>query len=213
MNFLRSVIVLILAIFSFTACGKAPKTALLVPDTTPITEAVSETETPEKEKEEVTSVPDTASSSPIVTEEKGAEKTENDPSYEPKKMPVETPVPHAKSETQSVIVPETTPETIPKTESVTETEAPVPTPTEAPFDIDYWIAYAKDYAVSVGLILNPEATACWDYPIAAGTKCTGTERDIRDCLSLYARDEDIMDVWIWYEKDGNNRLDIYIGYA
>ena len=128
-------------------------------------------------------------------------------------MPVETPVPPAKNEIQSVITHETTPETIPKTEPVAETEAPTPTPTEAPFDIDYWIAYAKDYAVSVGLILNPEVTACWDYPIAAGTKCTGTERDIRDCLSLYARDEDITDVWIWYEKDGDNRFDIYIGYA
>ncbi len=213
MNFLRSVIALILAIFSFAACGKAPKTATPIPNTKPITEAVLETETPETEKEEVASVPDAAPPSSIISEEKGAEKTENKPSYEPKKMPVETPVPPAKNETQSVIAPETTPETIPKTEPVAETEVPATTPTQAPFDIDYWIAYAKDYAVSVGLILNPEARACWDYPIAAGTKCSGTEQGIRDCLYLYARDEDITDVWIWYEKGGNNRFDIYIGYA
>lgn len=207
MNFLRSVIALILAIFSFAACGKAPKTATPTPNTIPIMEAIPEGKTPEAEKEEVTSVSDTVSPSAIISEEKGVEKTENDPSYEPKKMPDETPVPPAKNETQSVIAPETTPKAIPKT------EVPATTPTQAPFDIDYWIAYAKDYAVSVGLILNPEATACWDYPIAAGTKCTGTERDIRDCLSLYARDEDITDVWIWYEKDGETRFDIYIGYA
>lgn len=87
------------------------------------------------------------------------------------------------------------------------------TPREPDFDIDYWISYAKSYAQSVGLTLNSEAIYCWDNPIAAGTKCKYTERDIIACLNRYAYDEEITDVWIWAEKTGENAYEIYIGYA
>ena len=87
------------------------------------------------------------------------------------------------------------------------------TPSEPDFDIDYWISYAKSYAQSVGLTLNSEAVYCWDNPIAAGTKCKYTERDIIACLNRYANDKEITDVWIWAEKTGENAYEIYIGYA
>lgn len=89
-------------------------------------------------------------------------------------------------------------------------------PTEPPvqeFDIDYWIAYAKNYAKSVGLRLDSTATDCWDNPISANAKCKYLERDIQNRLNRYARDDDITSVWIWAEKIADNSYEIYIGYA
>lgn len=89
-------------------------------------------------------------------------------------------------------------------------------PTEPPvqeFDIDYWIAYAKNYAKSVGLRLDSTATDCWDNPISANAKCKYLERDIQNRLNRYARDTDITNVWIWAEKVSDNSYEIYIGYA
>lgn len=89
-------------------------------------------------------------------------------------------------------------------------------PTEPPvqeFDIDYWIAYAKNYAKSVGLRLDSTATDCWDNPISANAKCKYLERDIQNRLNRYARDDDITSVWIWAEKVSDNSYEIYIGYA
>lgn len=89
-----------------------------------------------------------------------------------------------------------------------ETEA-----TEPQFDIGYWIGYAKSYAVSAGLRLEPSAVNCWDNPIRAGSHCTYLERDIQSRLNRYATDEDITDVWIWAESRGDGTYDLYIGYA
>ena len=72
---------------------------------------------------------------------------------------------------------------------------------------------AKSYAESVGLTLNSEAVYCWDNPIAAGSQCKYTERDIKGYLSRYAKDPDITDVWIWYEQTGTGSFEVYIGYA
>ena len=90
-----------------------------------------------------------------------------------------------------------------------------PEPTEMPatFDIDHWIAYARNYAESKGLILSSTAVDCWDNPIRAGAHCIYLERDIQSRLVRYAKDEDITDVWIWAKATGNNCYDIYIGYA
>ncbi len=85
--------------------------------------------------------------------------------------------------------------------------------TEPAFDISYWIGFAKSYAESVGLTLNNEAIYCWDNPIAAGTNCQYTERDIEGYLNRYAKDSDITDVWIWYEQTGTDSFAVYIGYA
>ena len=106
----------------------------------------------------------------------------------------------------------------PKDEPKTETEPPKltePEPTEmlATFDIDHWIAYARNYAESKGLILSSTAVDCWDNPIRAGAHCIYLERDIQSRLVRYAKDEDITDVWIWAETIGNDCYDIYIGYA
>ena len=42
--------------------------------------------------------------------------------------------------------------------------------------------------------------------------CIYLERDINSRMSRYAKDEDITDVWIWYECIGANKYLIYIGY-
>ena len=81
------------------------------------------------------------------------------------------------------------------------------------FDIQYWITFAKEYSVSIGLVLNGTAVDCWDNPIRAGVHCIYLERDIKKRLNRYAKDEDITDVWIWTEPIGDDCYDIYIGYA
>ena len=109
--------------------------------------------------------------------------------------------------------------TSPETEEPKSADRPQPTeppkqePTEPAFDISYWIGFAKSYAESVGLTLNNEAIYCWDNPIAAGTNCQYTERDIEGYLNRYAKDSDITDVWIWYEQTGTDSFAVYIGYA
>jgi len=113
---------------------------------------------------------------------------------------------------------ETTKTEPPKDEQKAETESPKvtePEPTEkpAPFNIDHWIAYARSYAERKGLVLSDTAVECWDNPIRAGAHCIYLERDIQSRLNRYANDEDITDVWIWAEAMGNDRYDIYIGYA
>lgn len=92
-------------------------------------------------------------------------------------------------------------------------EPPKQEPTELAFDIGYWIGFAKSYAESAGLTLNSEAVCCWDNPIAAGSQCKYTERDIKGYLNRYAKDPDITDVWIWYEQTGTGSFEVYIGYA
>ena len=114
--------------------------------------------------------------------------------------------------------PETAPVTEkPKaTEAPKETEAPVPpveTEPEPSFDINYWISYAQGVAVSKGLTLESSAVDCWDNPITANPDCIYLERDINSRMSRYAKDEDITDVWIWYECVGTNSYLIYVGYA
>lgn len=81
------------------------------------------------------------------------------------------------------------------------------------FDIEYWLKFAKEYAQAKGLVLESSAVDCWDNPIRAGAHCIYLERDIQSRLNRYANDEDITDVWIWYEPLGNDCYDIYIGYA
>lgn len=81
------------------------------------------------------------------------------------------------------------------------------------FDIDYWVGYAKSIAVSKGLVLEPGAKECWDNPITANSSCIHLERDINSRMNRYARDEDITEVWVWYEKVGEDNYLIYVGYA
>ena len=99
------------------------------------------------------------------------------------------------------------------TPQLTEKETTEPEITQPEFDIHYWITFAKEYAVSIGLILDSEAVDCWDNPIRAGVHCIYLERDIQSRLNRYAKDEDITDVWIWTETTDNDCYDIYLGYA
>ena len=103
--------------------------------------------------------------------------------------------------------------------SPTEEESPIPsqpveeTQPEPEFEISYWITFAKDYAKSLGLNLDAAAVDCWDNPITAGSHCIYLERDIKNRLNRYNKDEDITDVWIWAVDLGNGSYDLYIGYA
>lgn len=109
-------------------------------------------------------------------------------------------------------VPSTTPEPEPTPLPPAQFEPPVePKPTA--FGIDHWITYAQNYARSVGLNLDPTATACWDNPITAGAHCAYLERDIQSRLNRYANDDTILDVWIWAEPRTDGSYDLYIGYA
>ena len=120
-------------------------------------------------------------------------------------------------EEPEVIVPEESREPIqetePQQEESMETEPAAETDPEPAFDIDYWISYAQGLAQSKGLRLDATATECWDNPITANAFCIYLERDLNARLDRYAGDEDITDVWIWYEDQGNGRYLIYIGYA
>lgn len=137
-------------------------------------------------------------SEPVAEETKAAEQPAETEAVEENNIPTEPP-------TQAT-VPGETEATIPS-QPVTQ---PQPEPE---FEIDYWIDYAKSYARSLGLNLSADAVDCWDNPITAGAHCIYLERDIRNRLSRYSKDEDITDVWIWAVDLGNGIYDLYIGYA
>ena len=95
-----------------------------------------------------------------------------------------------------VETPEETEAPVPKTKPVAETK---PEPESEPeseqvFDINTWISFAKSYAQSIGLVLNPEAVDCWDNPTDANARSIYLERDLSGRLNRYAKDEDITDV-------------------
>ena len=114
--------------------------------------------------------------------------------------------------------PVATPTPTPTSEPSAPTPIP-PAPTPEPvvegssFDIGYWIGYAQSYAQGLGLRLESGAVDCWDNLIGAGPHSTCLERDIASRLNRYANDQDITDVWIWYEPTDGNCYEIYIGYA
>lgn len=146
------------------------------------------------------------------------EKTENSAKPHTKaeeKASSDAPVPPNKSAVQKPNPVEPAESTTAPTQTImppSATEKPTEPPVQE-FDIDYWIAYAKNYAKSVGLRLDSTATDCWDNPISANAKCKYLERDIQNRLNRYARDTDITSVWIWAEKVSDNSYEIYIGYA
>ena len=156
------------------------------------------------------------------------EKYENTEPVEEKVQPSET---RTKKEEPKETAPPATTEPAEEAENTSPTEPPaqatsppeeettIPsqpveeTQPESEFEISYWISFAKSYAQSVGLNLDAAAVDCWDNPITAGAHCVYLERDIRNRLSRYSKDEDITDVWIWAVDLGNGIYDLYIGYA
>ena len=137
-----------------------------------------------------------------------AQATEKTEVEQPRSTEPEYSAPPQKEQPSSLIAEKQKPAERPQPAEQQEQE-----PTEPAFDIDYWINFAQSYAESVGLTLDSEAVYCWDNPIAAGTDCKYTERDIKGYLNRYAKDPDITDVWIWYEQTGTGSFEVYIGYA
>ena len=116
--------------------------------------------------------------------------------------------------------PVTSQPTTPSAENPAASEPPQETappiteePTAPTFNIQTWIDFAVGYAESVGLNVSPDATACWDNPITAGSHSMYLERDIQSRLNRYSRDGEITDVWIWAEERSDGSYDLYIGYA
>lgn len=119
--------------------------------------------------------------------------------------------PAAEDPPVQVLPAETVPPEAPPTESdpsepVTDETAPLP------FDMDYWLAYAKDYAESIGLVLDQAAAGTWDTPI----RCSSKTEDvlaayIRDDLTYYKDQEGCTTVWIWAEQVGNGQYELFIG--
>ena len=137
-------------------------------------------------------------------------------SSEPVSAPTESNAPASEENEQAPVISEKPEKTeCPKEEpSVPAISEPEPTPeTEPVFDIEHWISYAKSTAVSLGLTLDSSATDCWDNPITAKPTCIYLERDINSRMNRYAKDEEIIAVWIWYECIGTSSYLIYIGYA
>ena len=154
-------------------------------------------------------------------EEKGKPREDKDQKKPKPSEPVAEETKAAEQPAETEAVEETTIPTEPPTQATipAETEATIPSqPVTQPqpepeFEIDYWIDYAQSYAQSLGLNLSADAVDCWDNPITAGAHCIYLERDIRNRLSRYSKDEDITDVWIWAVDLGNGIYDLYIGYA
>ena len=115
--------------------------------------------------------------------------------------------------TSPTVVAPTEPAPTELTPSAEPTEPPTEAPTEPPFDIDAWVDFAREYAVSLGLVLDSAATSCWDNPILASAQSRYLERDLKGVLEDYASAPDISQVWIWSELRPDGRYDIYIGYA
>lgn len=91
-------------------------------------------------------------------------------------------------------------------------ETPAPQPEEKTFDMDYWLAYAKEYAESIGLRLDENTTDSWDTPI----RCSSKTEDvlaayIRDDLTYYKNEEGCTAVWIWAEQVGDGQYELFIG--
>lgn len=147
-------------------------------------------------------VPEAADSKPAETSEQMPTQPKTDTVEKEKEptntQPVEQPDENATQPIES------------ETQVAEETE---PTKPIESFDIDYWVDFARSYAQNIGLCLDATAVDCWDNPIRAGSHSIYLERDIQSRLNRYAKDEDITDIWIWFEPVGNDCYDIYIGYA
>jgi len=213
------VFLLALLLIVFAGCNNAPPNE---DETQPFSfsesvQSASESEAPaEKESKEVETTPEPIQS---TAPQKQEETTETDT--------VSSEQPQTVSETGQAAQPAEQPDKADKTEHSISTPQPdIPkesetleppeteeTPSETDFDINYWISFAKDYAQSVGLLLDSEAVYCWDNPICAGAHCKYLERDIHSRLDRYKADEEITAVWIWAEEVSDGIYDIYIGYA
>lgn len=123
--------------------------------------------------------------------------------------------PKAEDPPVQVLPAETVPPEAPPTESAPSkpvTDETAPQPKEKSFNMDNWLAYAKDYAVGIGLRLDENATDSWDTPI----RCSSKTEDvlaayIRDDLTYYKNEEGCTAVWIWAEQVEDGQYELFIG--
>lgn len=109
--------------------------------------------------------------------------------------------------------PESKPDETPKSVDSTPTETAKPESAGPQFDINYWLEFARKYAESIGLAIDPEAVSCWDNPIIAGPNSKYLERDIKTRMNRYKNVEGFTDIWVWAESDENGNYRLFIGYA
>ena len=109
--------------------------------------------------------------------------------------------------------PESKPTESPKSVDSTPTETAKPESADPQFDINYWLEFARKYAESIGLAINPEAVSCWDNPIIAGPNSKYLERDIKTRMNRYKNVKGFTDIWVWAEPDGSGNYRLFIGYA
>lgn len=109
--------------------------------------------------------------------------------------------------------PESKPDETPKSVDSTPTETAKPESAGPQFDINYWLEFARKYAESIGLAIDPEAVSCWDNPIIAGPNSKYLERDIKTRMNRYKNVEGFTDIWVWAEPDQNGNYRLFIGYA
>lgn len=159
--------------------------------------------TAEKEKE--------SSTAPV---DNGKTETAKPAEIEPPTAPLKQTAPPNQTEPPKVTEPpESKPTESPKSVDPTLTETEKPKPADPQFDINYWIEFARKYAESIGLAIDPEAVSCWDNPIIAGQNSKYLERDIKTRMNRYKNVEGFTDIWVWAESEGNGNYRLFIGYA
>ena len=124
------------------------------------------------------------------------------PSPAPDPTPEPTPAPTPSPSPQPSPAPDPEPQPEP---------TPDPEPEEPAFDIERYVQYARDYALSVGLELDPDTMASWDTPmIFTAADAPYIEQSIRERIAISLREGDTA-VWCWAEDLGGGRYAIYIG--
>ena len=117
-----------------------------------------------------------------------------EPTPEPTPAPAPAPIP-------SQPTPEPDPEPQPE---------PDPEPEEPAFDIGRYVQYARDYALSVGLELDPDTASSWDTPmIFTAADAPYIEQSIRERIAISLREGDTA-IWCWAENLGDGRYAVYI---
>ena len=197
-------------LISITGCA-ADNTAQMLHDNAEVTvntEAVTE---PSADTQTVTLTAETAEkempAQPASTEApQTSEAPETDPTRE-SEPPKQTEPPKVTEP------PESKPDETPKSVDSTPTETAKPESAGPQFDINYWLEFARKYAESIGLAIDPEAVSCWDNPIIAGPNSKYLERDIKTRMNRYKNVEGFTDIWVWAEPDGSGNYRLFIGYA
>ena len=123
------------------------------------------------------------------------------PSPSPAPAPDPTPDPTPAPEPAPAPSPSPQPEPTPE---------PDPEPEEPAFDIERYVQYARDYALSVGLELDPDTMASWDTPmIFTAADAPYIEQSIRERIAISLREGDTA-IWCWAEDLGDGRYAVYI---